>query len=246
MHSETPHRINLLILATMVASVFIPSEIYAQPAEKVQEIRNYFDRSYGSDFNLLNGRRYYLYYSSNSHPFLTTDQSRPGELILDGMAYHGVPINYDLYQQEVILQYISHSGETRYVILNSEQVQEFVLDQKIFRNISLEGRDLGYGQVLRANELGFYIFFNKKLNETPSMNTTPYHYTKLSKRFYLEMNGSTAQVGSRGSFIQQFAPGDRKAIRQYMRQHHIRLNKASDEALRGLLQFCGRKEGAQP
>jgi hypothetical protein len=162
------------------------------------------------------------------------------------MTYHGVPINYDLYQQEVILQYISHSGETRYVILNNEQVEEFVLDQKVFRKIFLEGRDGGYGQVLRANELGLYIFFNKKLNETPSMNTTPYHYTKLSKRFYLEINGSTVQVGSRGSFIKQFEPDNRKEIRQYMRQHHIRLKKASDDALRGLLQFCGRKEGAQP
>lgn len=246
MSPERPHRIFLLILATMGLFNCYPSGVQAQTTEQVREIRNYFDRSYGSDYNLLNGRRYYLYYSSNSHPFLFSDQSLPGDLILGGIPYHGVPINYDLYQQELLLQYISQSGETRHVILNMEQVDEFVLDRKVFHKISLEGRDRGYAQVLRADDLGFYIFFSKKLNETPSMNTTPYHYTKLAKHIYLEREGTAEPVGSRGSFLQQFDPGDRQAIKQYMRQHHIRLKKASDDALTGLLRFCDQMEGEGP
>ncbi|MGW8314936.1 MAG: hypothetical protein ACWGNV_04990 [Bacteroidales bacterium] len=246
MNPERPHRIFLLILATMGSVIFFPSVARAQNTEQVRDIRNYFDRSYGSDYNLLNGRRYYLYYSSNSHPFLSSEQSQPGDLILGGIPYHGVPINYDLYQQELLLQYISQSGETRQVILNSEQVDEFVLEGKVFRKISFEGRDRGYAQVIRADELEFYIFYSKKLNYTPSMNTTPYHYTKLAKHIYLERDGTAEPVGSRGTFLQQFDPGNRQAIKQYMKQQRIRLKKASDDALTGLLRFCDQLEGEGP
>ena len=239
---DKPHRIFLLILASALLANGCPVPVMAQTTEQVQEIRAYFDRSYGSDFNLLNGRQYYLYYSSNSHPFLHTDQSRPGDLVLGGISYHGVPLNYDLYQQEVILQYISHSGETRHIILNRELVDEFLLDNKLFCEVSLEGRDPGYAQVIRGDGLSFYVFFIKKLNYTPSMNTTPYHYTRLARRIFLERNGKAALVHSRGSFLQQFEPEIRPTIRVYMRQQHIRLKKASDAALTGLLHFCSQLE----
>lgn len=246
MHPEKPHR-NVLLILAMIAPLFcFPSSLVAQTAEQVREIRATFDRSYGSDYNLLNGRQYYLYYSSNSHPFLYSDQSRPGDLILGGISYQGVPLNYDLYQQEVILQYISHSGESRHVILNSEMVEEFVLVNKVFRKVALEGRDPGYAQVIGSGGLRFYVFFSKKMNEIPSMNTTPYHYTRLARHIFLERKGSATPVSSRGSFLQQFEPGIRQDIKQYMRQQHIRLRKASDAVLTGLLQFCSQMEETGP
>ncbi len=246
MYPQITHRKILLILALFIYALGIPSGAWAQTEEQVREARAYFDRLYGSDFNLLNGRRYYLYYSSNSHPFLETEQSRPGDLVLGGISYRGVPINYDLYQQVVILQYISHSGETRHVILNRELVDGFVLDQKVFSKVPLVGKDRGYTQVIRAGRLGFYIDYSKKLNYTPSVNTTPYHYTKLARRLYLDREGAVLPVGSRGSFVQAFEPGSRQAIRQFMRQQHIRLRSASDGALTLLLQFCNQMEEQAP
>lgn len=243
---DNAHRIFLLIFASVSLAYGYPVPVMAQTPEQVTEARAYFDRSYGSDYNLLNGRQYYLYYSSNSHPFLHTDQSRPGDLVLGGMSYRGVPINYDLYQQEVILQYISHSGETRHVILNRELVDEFVLDNKLFREVTLEGRDPGYAQVIREDGLRFYIFYTKKLNETPSMNTTPYHYTRLARHIYLDREGKVAPVRSRGSFLKQFESGFHQSIRQYMRQQHLRFRKISDAALTGLLRFCNQLEETGP
>jgi len=246
MYPQKAHRKILLLLVVFMPALLVPAGAWAQDEEDVREARAYFDRLYGSDFNLLNGRRYYLYYSSNSHPFLESEQSRPGDLVLGGISYHGVPINYDLYQQVVILQYISQSGETRHVILNRELVDGFVLNQKVFRKIPLEGGEHGYTQVIREGGLGFYIEYSKKLNYTPSVNTTPYHYTRLARKLYLDRGGKVLAVGSRGSFLQAFDPGIRQAIHQYMRQEHIRLRSASDGALSLLLHFCNQMEEEAP
>ncbi len=105
---------------------FLVPAINAQDQEETREefyqIREHFDRSYGSDYNLLNGRKYYLPYSSVSHPFLNSDQYRPGSLLIKGKRYFGVLINYDIYQQQVILQYINYLGQVEQLILTAETI----------------------------------------------------------------------------------------------------------------------------
>lgn len=240
------HRFVRAALLVFLQVFLFHSFASGQSPEQFFLARAYFDRTYGSDYNLLNGRQYYLYYSSNSHPFLNTEQSLPGGLVIRGMSYQGVPINYDLFQQEVILQYITSSGETRHVILNRELVDEFILDDRVFRSVQVDGRQDGYAQVIEAGGLSFYIFYIKKLNYTPSTNTTPYHYTRASKRIYLDTGEHVSPVSSRNSFLQLFEPGQLANIKQFMRRGNLRLKKATDAELKALLDYCSQLDGGKP
>jgi hypothetical protein len=209
-----------------------------------RQAKERFERSYGSDHNLLNGRQYYLLYSNTSHPFLGGELARPGRLVLNGVVYEGVPINYDLYQQAVVLQYISHAGETRYLELNREFLDEFRLDGKVFRKVAVQGDKEQYAQLIRAGTRQFIIVWKKNMNYKASMNQTPYRYTSLSKKIYFEDSGVIQPVASRSSFLKQFDDAQRSPIRQYLKQEGIRFKKSTDFELQKLLDYCNQLEGS--
>ena len=237
------HRTLLFVCLLAVQLVWSFTNSLGQTAEELQQVEERFDHTYGSDYNLLNGRQYHLYYSSTSHPFLNSDQIRPGGVVLNGVVYKDIPINYDLYQQVLILQYIvSHTGETRYLVLNREFVDEFSLDGKIFRKVSFPGEKARYGQVIRADSLCFLIRWNKNMNFSASVNETPYRYSDQSRHLFLDDSGSLHKVGSRSSFLDCFEDPHRTLIRQYMKEERIRLRHASDFQLEKLLEFCNHPE----
>lgn len=224
------------LLTVQVTSPITSS--FGQTTKEFLQVRERFDRTYGPDYNLLNGRQYHLYYSSSSHPFFDSDQIRQGQVVLNGVVYEGIPINYDLYQQALILQYISHIGETRYLVLNREFVDEFHLDGKIFRKESFPGEKARYAQVIEADTLRFVIRWNKNMNFSGSVNETPYRYSNQSKLMFLGGTDTLHKVGSRSSFIEWFEDPQRTLIKQYMKEERIHLRHASDIELEKLLQFC--------
>jgi hypothetical protein len=236
------HRTLLLVSLLAVQMAWPLTCSFGQTAEEFLQVRERFDRTYGSDCNLLNGRQYHLYYSSTSHPFLNWDQIRPGRVVLNGVAYEDVPINYDLYQQALILQYISNTGETRYIVLNREFVDEFRLDGKLFRKVSFPGEKGRYCQVIGEDKLRFLIRWNKNMNFSASVNETPYRYSDQSRHMFLAGSDYMHRVGSRSSFLECFEDPQRSLIRQYMREERIRLRHASDLQLQKLLEFCNHPE----
>jgi hypothetical protein len=215
-----------------------------QDEVQFRQAKERFERTYGSDHNLLNGRQYYLLYSNTSHPFLEDESARPGRLILNGVVYEGVPINYDLYQQAVVLQYISHAGETRYLELNRECLEEFRMGGKVFRKVAVQGDEEQYAQVIQAGTLRFIILWKKNMNYKASMNQTPYRYTNVSKRLFFEGNGMIQRVASRSSFLKLFDDAQRSSVRLYLKQEGIRFRKAYDLELQKLLDYCNQLDSS--
>ena len=131
----------LLLLSILSLNFFLNKALSAQVnyvSEKgFHELKENFDLLNGPDYNLLNGRQYYLPYSGTSHPYLNTDHYRPGSLLLNGEAYEGVTINYDIVDQQVILQHPGgNSGQETNVLLNTEFIDYFKIDGLTFRKMS--------------------------------------------------------------------------------------------------------------
>jgi len=237
-----PLRMAILLVMLMT---LLPRWSGAQTSEQVALARISFDQTYGSDYNLLNGRQYYQIYSSDSDPYLNAGLSRPGKVVIQGVTYEGILINYDLYQQVVILQYIGYGGEIRYLTMNRELVDEFELDGQLFRKAVFEGTGESYAQVIPSETRRFLITFRKELNFSPSSLATPYHYGKQKKRIFLEASGTKYPVGSRSSFLKTFDENERPAVMQYLKREKIRFHRATDSKLLGLLQYCDQLEGGK-
>jgi len=226
---------------------FLVCLLNAQDRDKSEEefyqVREYFDRSYGSDYNLLNGRKYYLLYSSVSHPFFGTDQYRTGNLLINGDNYYGALINYDIYKQQVILQYTSYLGRAGQLILTGESIEEFTLDGKLFRRMEFPETGTRFFQIVHSGEVSCFISWEKDLVYSPSSNTTLYNFTSQSRQTYLLISGRLYPFRYKSSFTKIFDKQFNKEIRRYLRGHQIYLREASDEQLRELVNFCINLKG---
>lgn len=212
--------------------------VNTQAEQAFLETKSYFDRSYGTNFDLLNGRQYYLLYSSNSHPFLYSDQYRSENLWINGVSYEGIPINYDIYKQKLILQYRSYSGEAKQLILNEELIDRFSLNGKDFRRLSFPETGYRYFQVISSGELSFYFLWEKTMFYSPTSNSTPYNYTQPSRKAYLFKSGQLHSIKSRSSFINAFEKKYHRDINRFLRQEHINFRSSTDDQLNRLIKYC--------
>ena len=203
------------------------------------ELKEYFDYLNGPDYNLLNGRQYEPLNAGNSHPYFNTDLYRPGSLVLNGEAYDGVLINYDIHDQQVILQVPGWiSGLNNKVVLNGEMIDHFQIDGKVFRKMSFPETGTSFFQVLSSGEISCYLLWTKKLYRSSTSGNARNVYLKPSREVYLHREGKLYEIRNSSSFTSIFDEAYRKEIKDFLRREKISFGNASDEQLGELMNFC--------
>lgn len=233
----------IFLLSTLSLNFFLNKALSAQPAyvseKEFYELKENFDHLNGPDYNLLNGRQYYPLFSGISHPYFNTDRYRPGSLLLNGEAYDSVTINYDIFDQQVILQYpVNISDQNIKVVLNRELIDHFKIDGKTFRKMSFPETGSSFFQVVSSGDLSCFLHWEKRLNRSTYSGNTSYNYSKQSREIYLQKEGQLYVVRSRSSFTGMFDEAYQKEIKGFLRREKIRFRNASDAKLGELMNFC--------
>ncbi len=206
--------------------------------QEFYELKEYFDRLNGLDYNLLNGREYEPLNSGSSHPYFNTDSYRSGSLLLNGEAYDNITINYDICDQQVILQYPGSSGPDLKVVLNREMIDRFQIDGRTFRLRSFPETGTSFFQVLGSGDISCFLRWEKTLFRTTYSGNISYKYSKQSREIWLQREGRLYAVTTRSSFTRVFDEVYRKEIEEFLRQEKIRFRNTSDEKLGDLMNFC--------
>jgi hypothetical protein len=233
----------LVLLSILSVNFFLDKALSAQVSnvsgKGFYELKENFDHLNGPDYNLLNGRQYDPLFSGISHPYFNTDQYRPGSLLLNGEAYDSVTINYDIFDQQVILQYpVNISGQNIKVVLNRELIDHFKIDGKTFRKMSFPETGSSFFQVVSSGHISCFLRWEKRLNRSTYSGNTSYNYSKQSREVYLQKEGQLYVVRSWSSFTGMFDETYQKEIKGYLRREKIRFRNASDEKLADLMNFC--------
>jgi len=95
-------------------------------AKAQMSLRN-FDAVYGLDTKLYNGRVYSGYYNSfvKGHQFYEGKEFQNGQLITGGQLYKGKNLNYDIYQQKLLLSFKSTEHGHQIIELPLEHIRSF-------------------------------------------------------------------------------------------------------------------------
>jgi hypothetical protein len=203
------------------------------------ELKEIFDQLNGPDYNLLNGRQYYLPNAGTSHPYFNTDRYRPGSLLLNGEVYDSVTINYDIHDQQVILQVPSWvSGLNNKIVLNRELIDCFKIEGKTFHLMSFPETGTSFFQVLSSGEISCYLLWKKKLYRSSSSSNARLKYLKQSRSIYLQKEDQLFHVKKKSSFTSLFDEAYQKEIKGYLRQEKIRFRNVSDDTLGDLMNYC--------
>ena len=204
------------------------------------DLSSYIREKHGYDLNLINGILYYDKYKGVlNHPFYSGEDLLPGSVVISGISYEDVQINYDIYSQYLVLEYPAAAGSSYSIILSPEHTDAFHLDGDYFEKLVLDGRGPLFYQVINVNGLTCYIYWEKK-RMTKSYQFQDF-FTEPDRRCFLDYDGTISPFSNRRSFVSLISGVPKKEIKGYMRNNLIQLSVASPEQLENLLQFISSR-----
>ena len=201
---------SLPVFIFLIISRIIPA--FSQPSD----LNTYIHEKDGFDQNLINGILYYDKYKNVlNHPYYTGEELLPGSVVISGVSYEDVQINYDIYSQYLVFEYPVASGSSYKIIISPEHTDAFNLDGNYFEKLILDDRGPLFYQLIRVNGLICYIHWEKK-KVTKSYQFTDY-FTETNQRCYLDYYGKLSPFSNRKSFVSLISGVPQKEIKRYIR-----------------------------
>lgn len=212
-----------------------------------QETRNTFDQVYGPDQKLCNGKKYgYLSpQGTKRDQYLLSPRFSPGRVTLRGKDYEGVSLNYDIYNQQLLLQYHDEGGALYTIEVSQAWLSGFSLGEWNFEFLDPDGTPRFY-QVLGDGGVRVLYYWYKTLNLNTAVGSTNYIFSPAVRDSYLIIDGELIRFRKKQSFIRPFEPAVRSEIKSYLRKNKIRVKRASNEKMSDLLSFINGLTRVQP
>lgn len=199
---------------------------------------------YGLDPLLHNGRTYAFTLSNGTigHPFLHTQNYASGYVIIKNEKFKDILLNYDIYNQELILKYKDLHGAFNFIKLSKAWLRGFYLHNDAFVLIEAEDGQKQFFQVIGQDGLQILYQWQKKMSLSMQTGSKNYQFLDPEKIMYLFSNKEFFRFKNNKSFIAYFEPSLRDYLKEYLSQNKINVKKASDEEMLNLITFCSRIE----
>ena len=195
-------------------------------------------RKYGSDADLVNGEKYfYPYAQSLGDPFLFTEP-RNASITIHGKEFTGQKLRYDLFNQQLILDYTDLYGASASLVLRNEWVESFAFEDYVFKMMKGPDGKPAFFQVILDGPTACVYKWSKNYLLNLTSGVQSYYFTDPVKVSYLVIGGEFHLYKGNGAFVKVFSPEIQKAIKQFMRQGKIKVKKASDSQMRHLVEYC--------
>jgi hypothetical protein len=226
----------LLYLASSIAVTAQQASADASPAFPVL-----VDRAYGQDQELVNGKQYYNHHpKSLGNPYLLDGFVHQGSVNIRGVTYFNVWLRYDIYNQQVEVEYTTMGGADNQVVLVNDRLKEFRIAQYVFRNLSIRGEEKHIYQVIGTERMICYISWEKKLIPRVGDANFTEQYTPPKRNYLLELDGETHEFQSKRDFVKLVPEDHKKAIKRLVRGNNMQFRTASPEQLNLFLMAVSR------
>lgn len=204
-----------------------------------------YDPVYGFDPLLYNGRMYYFYPQpgTGGNQYLHDEFDSQGSITLRGVTYTNQNINYDIYNQQLVLKYKDAIGSTKLIEVSLAWLDSFTLGDRYFEIISEASTGKRIYQVLgNGNEKVMYYQSRDMLIDNAKSYKNYYFSSVRMKRYVLSGSRITSFTTNR-NFIKAFKPGIQDLIMKYIRNNRIDVKKANDLIMTDLINYCNTLSG---
>ena len=232
------------ILPVLALSVILNGQfpVWAQVSsvadDSVNELSGYILSKLGSDQNLINGIQYYNRYQGiMNHPYLRGEACLTGSVVISGRRYDRVMINYDIYNQNLILRYENKYRAINKIIIDPAHIDAFSIGNRNFRKLSFGDEEPRLYQLVNAGGITCYIHWRKRKLETMDNLQYAFYFTEPEKSYYLEIEGKAIYLRRLKDMIALFPEIPGRSIRRYVWNQEIRFRDMTTEQLSGLLEF---------
>lgn len=198
------------------------------------------DNIYGLDPLLYNGRSYTYFLPSGTegNQFFTDSNFESGSLTIRGVTFDELALNYDIFNQQLLLQYKNRLAATRVIIISDAWLESFKLKGLDFEIISLQDTLKNICQVLGAGPNRLLYFWKKELKLDNVTGSKNYIFTSAKKEMYLNIDSRILRFRNNRIFCSLFSLSDRASIKEYLHKNKINVKKATDQTMTKLISYC--------
>lgn len=228
------------ILSIVVCAVLqFPKGVFAQTQKDSINNKLLFtgveDRFYediGPQSRLFNGINYEFYdpaIKSNAY-FLDNNAWNAGSIVYDGFLYKNVPMLYDIYADQLIIQ-AYHSALRIQLIKNRVQSFDLLGHHVIYHEqdpTNATSPKTGFYDELYGGKVQLLAQRSKSIQHTSGVDISIESYFSPAIDYYLYKNGVYYPVSSKGSFL-KVLKDKKSAIQQYLRSNNLKFKKQLKE-----------------
>ncbi len=215
--------------------LFIISSSYSQNQSNQKDYYKWFDNYIGiENTGLFNGLRYKEEYRTieGNHKFYLTPNFINADIVYDGQSYFDIKMKYDLYEDQIIVNLTTHSGNSILQLL-SDKVESFNIKDINFVKLSdkhtLNSNDIIKGIfeiVYKSSNLILYKK-NKKIAKKHLTKKYIYYTFNFKNQYFYYFNNDFYLISSKSSMIRIF-PNYKKEINTFYNKNKNLLNSDFD------------------
>jgi hypothetical protein len=207
--------------------------------EPIDSLRAGFDKLYGLDVLLNNGKKYFPDQTpAMGHPFWKSKDTFQADVTISGKTFKNQSLNYNLYKQEFILVYTNYNGQQGQIILNNSAIDTVSTGSYKFIPQEFPEIKQQFVQLIHQGRLSCYIGWYKELKCNTVGANAGFQYTNDYRMNYLIYKGSVYRFTNKTSFLQIFNTTERISIRKYLSTNRLRFKKMNENNLRKLIIYC--------
>ncbi len=239
-HSSVPSLVSVFSILFIILPAGYSQQLHSDIQFDYSELYHAVENEYGFDQELVNGIFYEDFYrDAIGHPFLSENQFYKGTLAFRNKEYEGIEMKYDIYEQELVIYYTLQNSNT-WIILPNDFISAFSFEGKIFGKYSFEGKESRFYQVISDSDnlKCFYFWYKERFNSFHKRGFMSYEFSDSKKKSYLFIGNTLREYSDNRSFIRLFPGQYHNRIKEYFKQHHIKVTKCEDERIQGLLNYC--------
>lgn len=209
-------------------------------AADAQQKFNIVDSLYGADPLLVNGR-YYSFFpppKTDGNQYLADSRFEQGSLTIRGETFSNLMLNYDIYNQHLLLAFRNNAGADNLIIISDAWLEKFSIRGKDFELISFQDTVKRIMQVIGSGPDRIGYLWKKNL-EPDSFHSARYYSFSLPKKEMLYLFGDQIiRFSNNRTFYAALDDRKRKAVREYLEMHRINVRKAADRTMADVMDFC--------
>jgi hypothetical protein len=205
-----------------------------------QDVIKETDKVFGLDPLLYNGKKYSYFLPSGTggHQFLFSPDYIMGSITIKGKTFNDISLNYDIFNQQLLLQYTSETGAVSIIEVSVAWLESFYLGDIRFEYLAPDNTPR-ICQVIGEGPCRVLYHWKKELKLDTGTNPVSYTFSLPRRDSFVSGEGAVKPYRGQGSFIALFPPEHKTVIKNYLRENKIKVNKASDQVMARLTEFIG-------
>lgn len=213
-----------------------------QPGVLAQNVNIINNAVSGPDPLLFNGRFYsfFLIPGTIGSPFLIDAEFRQGSVTIRGETFTGVSLNYDVYNQQLVMRYHDDLGAVNQIVISDAWLEGFTLSNMQFRVMHTNDTTARIFRVLGSGPDFILEYQSKSVSLDNQLGSRNYRFSDLKINRFLQTNEGIWGFNGNKSFL-ALMPGEKQMlIRKYLNENRVRLRKCTDSELLELINFINK------